>query len=75
MAVDLPELPQPGPSQVEIMFRRMLLQCMHRAQHARLTEGGADWQSDPKFHYVRCQANLCFVFSSLAHFSWYDRKR
>jgi hypothetical protein len=48
MAVDLPELPLPGPSLLEVLFRRMLLQCQQRTQ----TSGSSNWRCDPKFHCV-----------------------
>lgn len=52
---EFPELPQPGPSQLEIRFRRLLHRCMARAeqQHASDAPGAAaPWQTDPKFHCV-----------------------
>jgi hypothetical protein len=52
---ELPELPHPGPSQLEIRFRRLLRQCAARArqQHASDAPGAAaPWQTDPKFHCV-----------------------
>ncbi|KAF6257152.1 vesicle transport protein [Scenedesmus sp. NREL 46B-D3] len=48
MAVALPELPLPGPSLLEVLFRRMLLQCQERTQ----TPSSSDWRCDPKFHCV-----------------------
>lgn len=61
MAVDalpieqLPELPPPGPSQLEIRFRRLLHQCAARAQRERASDApgaAAPWQADAKFHCV-----------------------
>lgn len=60
MAVDipieqLPELPEPGPCQTEIRFRRLLLHCTARAREERASDApgaAAPWQSDPKFHCV-----------------------
>lgn len=51
MAVDLPELPPPGASLLEVMFRRMLLQC-HERTHEQAAATQSDWRGDPKFHCV-----------------------
>jgi hypothetical protein len=58
MAIDvleLPDLPPPGPSQLEIRFRRLLHLCEARTQQQRASDqpgAAAPWQTDPKFHCV-----------------------
>lgn len=70
--LDQAQLPPPGASQMEVLFRRMLAQCSarcaeqqaHQLQRQHRAGGGGllqheparDWRSDPKFHCVSSTA-------------------
>lgn len=46
-------LPQPGASQPEIQFRRLLLHCQILLEQHTAQSSAHDWRLDPKFHCVR----------------------
>ena len=54
MAVDH-KLPQPGPNQKEIQFRRLLLQVEKQFNRRNSQEGDEDWQRNLKLHSVSDQ--------------------
>jgi hypothetical protein len=64
MTVVLPQLPAPGGSPQEVLFRRMLLQCTQRVQQPAHTEGGKDWRTDAKFHCVSLQQHCTPLYTS-----------